>query len=120
MSERENGFPSCRGKKEWGRGEVVVFSSNHSFLVEFGCPKILPELHRLVIWDRAHIVSHLSERTFALANICFAFGAYKVVVDMKSSLDTGLRFKHMFPTGARDLFHWAAGRNKCFSEPAEF
>lgn len=29
---------------------------------------------------------------------------------IKSSLDTGLRFKYMFPTGARDLFHWTAGR----------
>ena len=106
MSERENGFPLYKGKKEWGKGEVVVFSSDHGFLVESGCPKIFPELHRLAIWDRAQVVSGLSKRTFALANTSFAFGAYKVAVDIKSSLDTGLTFKYMFPTGVKDLFHW--------------
>lgn len=49
--------------------DSVMFSSDHGLLVEFDCPKIFPELRRLVIWDRAHIVSGLSERTFALANI---------------------------------------------------
>lgn len=68
MSEKENSFLLYRGK-ERGRGEVVMFSSEHGFLVEFNCPKIFPELHRFVVWDRAHVVSGLSERTFALANI---------------------------------------------------
>lgn len=27
-------------------------------------------------------------------------------MDIKSSLDTGLTFKYMFPTGVKDLFHW--------------
>jgi len=55
--------------------------------------------------DRVHVISGLSERTFGLANIWFVFGAYKVVVGIKSSLDTGLRFKSMFPTRARNLSH---------------
>lgn len=46
-----------------------MFSSDHDFLIEFDCPKIFPELHRLVIWDRAHGVSGVSERTFTLASI---------------------------------------------------
>lgn len=69
MSERENGFPLYRGKEEWRRGAVVMFSSDHSFLVEFDCPEMFSELHRLVIWDGAHVVSGLSERLFGLENI---------------------------------------------------
>lgn len=91
--------PLCGGKKEWGRGVVVMFSSDHDFLIEFDCPKIFPELHRLVIWDRAHGVSGVSERTFTLASIWFVFGACKVGVDIASSHDTGLRFKCCFLQG---------------------
>lgn len=60
-----------------------MFSSDHKFPVEFGCPKIFPELHRLVIWDRAHVVSSVSETTFTLANICVwslqGRGGYNVI-----------------------------------------
>ena len=36
-----------------------MFSSDHGFPVEFNYPKIFPEVHRLVIQDRAHVVSGL-------------------------------------------------------------
>lgn len=94
-------------KKRRSREEVTFwcFLVTMASLSKFNCPEIFPELHRFVIRDTARVAFSLLERTFTLANVWFAFGAYKVVVDIKSSLGSSLRFKYMFPTGVRDLFH---------------
>lgn len=121
QSQRDKIVSHCAEERRSGEEvKLVMFSTDHGFLAEFDCSKILTNYPGLLYGIELALYLVFQRKHLHLQIFDFSVGVYKVVVDIKSPLESELRFKYVFPIGVRDLFHWRAGRSKLFSEQEQF